>query len=424
MSSLLHRVVVAVLLAVGIGIGGTVSYGQRLPSTAPDSLRTVAFEEALRLFKENNLSLKTAQSDVQAVAGEARQTGAYPNPTVQVTHEPVWGEGGRQSETDLSLSQRIEWSGRSDRIDAIQKRTDAARAQADSERLEQTLEAATTYIDAATAETRLRRLKQVARLFRTADSSMAARERKGDASGYAVRRIRLERARYEQRLAAARLEAQGVRRRLALLILPEEAPAVAARSLPTTMPPAVSEQEALRTALDERPALRQRRAEVAAQQSALQATRQEVWPDPTLTAGYKQQSAGFRGAVLGLDIPLPLFDRNGGATEAESARLQAAKTRQTLVRRRIRNEVRRAHEAYASVRRQSTLLEGELLRGSEDLLDIAQTSYGEGEMSLVELLDAADAYRDARLTTVDLRADLWTRYFELRRAMGRPIALP
>lgn len=401
---------------------GTVSYGQ--PTDGADSLRTVTFEEALRLFEKNNLSLKKAQSDIQVLEGEARQAGAYPNPALQVTHEPVWGEGGRQSETDVTLSQHIEWSGRADRIEAAEKRTAAARAQVDAARHQRTLEAATTYIDAATAETRLRRLKQVARLFRTADSSMAVREREGDASGYAVRRIRLERARYEQRLAAARLEAESARRRLALLILPEGASAVAAQSLPTTTPPAVSEQTALRTALDERPALRRWQAEVEAQQFALQATRQEVWPDPTVTAGYKQQSEGVRGAVLGVGIPLPLFDRNGGATEAESARLQAAKTQRTLARRQIRNEVRRAHQAYASVRRQSTLLEGKLLTGSEDLLTIAQTSYEEGEMSLVELLDAADAYRDARLTTVDLRADLWTRYFELRRAMGRPIVLP
>jgi cobalt-zinc-cadmium efflux system outer membrane protein len=95
-----------------------------------------------------------------------------------------------------------------------------------------------------------------------------------------------------------------------------------------------------------------------------------------------------------------------------------------LARREIRNEVRRAYAAYSSTRRQSQLLNDELLRGSDDLLRIAQTSYDEGEMSLVELLDAADAYRDARLTRIDLRTDLWTRYFRLLRAMGRPLDLP
>jgi len=286
------------------------------------------------------------------------------------------------------------------------------------------LQVTEAYVKAATAETRRRRLEQVTRVFRRADSSMAERRDEGDASGYATRRIQLERARYEQRLAAAQLEARSARRQLALLILPEETPSVAAEPLPDTTPPPISRTEALRTALRARPELRRWQSAVAAQEAARRAARREAWPDPSVTAGYKRQSNGAEGAFLGVGIPLPFFDRNRGAAEAASARLQAAETQQVLARREIRNEVRRAYAAYTSARRQSTLLEGDLLRGSGGLLRIAQTSYDEGEMSLVELLDAADAYRDARLRSVNLRADLWTRYFRLLRAMGHPIRLP
>ena len=391
---------------------------------ATDSLRTVGLDEALRLFRENNLSLRRARSEAQALRGAARQARAYPNPTLQATHEPLRRGDTRQSETYLNLSQQLEWSGRSARIASAQQTAAAARARAAADSARLALQVATAYVEAATAETRRRRLEQVTRVFRRADSSVAERRREGDASGYAVRRIRLERARYEQRLAAARLEAQNARRQLALLILPDAAPSVAAEPLPASMPPSMSEQSAFRTALEQRPELRRWRSEVGAQKASLRAARQEAWPDPSVTAGYKRQSNGFDGAFLGVGIPLPLFDRNRGAAEAESARLQAAQTQQGLARREIRNEVRRAHAAYASARGQAQLLGNELLRGTGDLLRIAQTSYGEGEMSLVELLDAADAYRDARLTAVGLRADLWTRYFRLLRATGRPITLP
>jgi cobalt-zinc-cadmium efflux system outer membrane protein len=307
---------------------------------------------------------------------------------------------------------------------AALERAAAARAQAATDSARLALQVTQAYVKAATAKTRLRRLRQVTRVFRRADSSMAERETGGDASGYAVRRVRLERARYEQRLAAARLDVDSAQRQLALLILPSSAPAVAAASLPTSIPPPVSERKALRTAQRQRPELRRRRSEVDARKAARRAARREAWPDPSLTAGYKRQSDGFEGVFLGVGIPLPLFDRNRGAAEAESARLETARTQKTLARREIRNEVRRAHDAYASARRQFQLVGGDLLTGGDDLLRIAQTSYGEGEMSLVELLDAASAYRDARLKTIDLRKALWTRYFMLLRAMGRPLALP
>ena len=395
-----------------------------LAGRSADSLRTVGLREALRLFRQNNLSLRRAQSEARALQGEARQEGAYPNPTAQVTHEPLWRGGTRQSETYLNLSQEIEWSGRSARIASAQQEAAAARAQTAADSARSALEVASAYVEAATAETRRRRLRQVTRVFRQADSSMAEREREGDASGYTARRIRLERARYEQRLAAARLEAQSARRQLALLILPSKASSVAARPLPTASPPAISKQNALRSALQRRPELDRWQSEVNAQESSLRAARQEAWPDPSLTAGYKRQSDGFEGAFLGVGIPLPFFDRNRGNAEAASARLQATRTQKLLARREIRNEVRRAQSAYASTRSQAQLLGDKLLQGTGDLLRIARASYSEGEMSLVELLDAADAYRDARLTGIDLQADLWRRYFSLLRAMGRPLDLP
>ena len=400
------------------------SVGKAFSEPPADSLRTVGLREALRLFQNNNLSLRRVQSEVRELRGAARQAKAYPNPTLRATYEPVWRDGVRQSETYLNLNQQLEWSSRSARIAAAQERAVAARAQAATDSARLALQVTRAYTKAATAETRLRRLRQVTRVFRRADSSMAERETGGDASGYAVRRVRLERARYEQRLAAARLDVDSAQRQLALLILPSSAPAVAAASLPTSVPPPVSEQKALRTAQRQRPELRRRRSEVDAQKAARQAARREAWPDPSLTAGYKRQSDGFEGVFLGVGIPLPLFDRNRGAAEAESARLETARTQKALARREIRNEVRRAHDAYASARRQFQLVGGDLLTGGDDLLRIAQASYDEGEMSLVELLDAASAYRDARLKTIDLRKALWTRYFTLRRAMGRPLALP
>ena len=389
-----------------------------------DSVRQVGLRDALRLFQENNLSLQRARSEARSFKGTAKQARAYPNPTIQATHEPVWRKGTRQSETYLNVRQRVEWAGRSARIEAARQTSAAAQARAAADSAQLALQVAEAYAEAATAETRLRRLTQVTRVFRRADSSMANRETEGDASGYAVRRIRLERARYEQRLAAARLEAESARRTLARMILPGETPSVAAEPLPSTMPPPVSEREALRAALRRRPELRRWQLEVGARQATVQTVRREAWPDPSLTAGYKRQSDGFDGVFLGVGMALPLFDRNQGNTEAASARLQAAQTQQSLARREIQNEVRRAHEAYVTSRRQTDLLEGNLLAGADDLLRIAQVSYDEGEMSLVELLDAADAYRDARLRAVDLRADLWKGYFELRRAMGRPLGLP
>ena len=55
---------------------------------------------------------------------------------------------------------------------------------------------------------------------------------------------------------------------------------------------------------------------------------------------------------------------------------------------------------------------------SSDLLQIAQVAYDLGEMELLELLDAAAALRGARNANAQLKADLWTAYYNLERAVG------
>ena len=66
----------------------------------------------------------------------------------------------------------------------------------------------------------------------------------------------------------------------------------------------------------------------------------------------------------------------------------------------------------------SRLIVDTLLQGSDGLLDIAIASYEEGEMSLLDLLDAADAYRESQTRRALVTAELWVAYYELDRATG------
>ena len=79
---------------------------------------------------------------------------------------------------------------------------------------------------------------------------------------------------------------------------------------------------------------------------------------------------------------------------------------------------RRAIESYESVKRRANLLGNDVLDASSDLLQIAQVAYDLGEMGLLEILDAAEALSGARKASAQLKADLWTAYYNLERAIG------
>lgn len=390
------------------------------PTGGGQEVRRVTLDDALGLFARNNLELHLARSKTAEMAALARQAAAYPNPALAVTHEPLWGDGETLSETYVNLSQRIEWPGlRSARVEAAERLTDAARADLQADSLRLAYQVARAYTEAAAAEARASVLETVAALFRRADASSQAMLVEGEASGFSLRRLRVERARYENRLALAVLDVQNARRVLSILVLPEgEAVQVAPVPDEQSVPMRLALETVLERARTKRAELRSAQADVAAARAALDLARFERRPEPTVTAGFKRQSEGFTGLFLGVAAPIPIFDRNGGFIGARQAQLEAAQTRLILTERQVERDVRQAYDVYASLAERYDLITGELLGEADALLKAARVGYAEGEMSLIALLDAAEAYRDARISTIDLRTDLQAAYYDLLRAAG------
>lgn len=385
--------------------------------------RGITLGEALEMFSENNLELREARSRAGEVAALARQAAAYPNPSALVTHEPVWRSGDSFSETYLNVSQRFEWPGlRRARVEAAEELADAAYADLQADSLQHLFELTEAYTEAVAATQRFAVLESVTEIFRRADRANELMLAEGEASGYQMRRLRIERARYENQLALAELDGADARRRLALLIQPEGDasqvyPADPLREIPTDL----ALETALQHARGQRAELESAGADVEAAQARLDLARRERLPEPTFTAGLKRQSDGFTGFIVGTSLPIPLFDRNTGTIQAREERLEAARARLLLVEARVVRDVRRAYETYASLSDRVELISRGLLGEADELLHAARVGYAEGELSLVELLDAAEAYRDARVSTLELLSQLQIAYFDLLRAAGGSI---
>ncbi len=389
-----------------------------IPSQAQEQL--VTFPEAVKLFTENNLDLLLSRSSSKEWAALARQASAYPNPTFLVSHEPVYRDDESSSETYFNLSQPIEWPGfRRARIDAAKRLAHSAKARFHADSLQLIFELAKTYIEASGAEQQYQNVLLVNSVFQEADRDAEAQYESGEMSGYHLRRLRIERARYENRLAIAELELHRLQRRLAMLIMPENknmriVPASKLAPAPTLLTLEVMQKQAQANRAELVSAI----AEAEAAGFSLASAKKEIMPSPIITAGYKRQSDRFGGLFLGTALDIPIFDRNRGSIDAKFSRLFQAETRLILVQQQIEQDVNQAHETYTSLSKRTTLISENLLGESAQLLHSAQTSYAEGEMTLIELLDASDAFFDARSTTTKLMSHSLVAYYDLMRASG------
>jgi outer membrane protein, heavy metal efflux system len=399
-------------------------------AAAPDTVRRISLGEAIQRLETQNLELRLAREEAAAAEARIAAAGVLPNPALSATREQLSGDPGVYHESILQVGQTLPLGGqRGLRREAARQTSEAARARFDGVRLRLAFEVHRAYLRAAAAESDLAALAETTEVFRRVEESGRSRLAEGDISRFDQSRLQIERARYETLLARARLALAGASRELTLLIAPDSVGAQtlilpSERLSELAAVAAVSDIETALLTAAGRADVRAAEAEIEAAEAVLTLQRRLRIPDVTLSGGYKHQADGYQGAVVGVSVPLPLWDRNrGGIAEAE-ANLAAARTRRELALRRAESEIRRAWETRRSIEERRRLIGETLLPESAGLLGTARLAYAEGEMSLIELLDAADAYRGAREAVTALLTDYLSATYELERATGQLLAIP
>ncbi len=392
-----------------------------------DVSRSISLQEAIRQLEDNNPILASVRSRILSAEAYARQASMMPNPDLQVTHERLKLGAADISETYVNMSQRLEWPGtRSSRMQVRSFETDMARAGFQNAYLQLACEVSTTYVAAVAAEKHIQVLKEAADVIRQAERSGSARTGEGDLSGTDRRRLTLERVQYDELLAERGLEVSRFHRHLAQLIEPEGGlSSVRTTELPESIPDPSSLRDALAQGKINRPEMIFAASELEASEARIQLSQMERKPDLTFTLGYKNQSDSFRGTYAGLALPLAVFDRRKGEIEARQAEASESKARQAQSLREVETQIQNAHEALLSRKERLHAFQDGIHEDLSTLLESAQLSYELGEISLLELIDAASAWLNARLMLIDLQSACYTAHFDLQCAMGvLPMATP
>ena len=395
--------------------------------TRVDSALQLSLTGALAAAARVSPDLAAAREGVAAAAARERQAGAYPNPTLAYNREQTSRGGQTNSQNLATVDQPIELGVRGARREAARLRREAAEARRDAVEAQLRYDASRAYALAVAADRRATLAEQAAEAFGQALRVSERRLAAGDVSGYANRRIRLEAARYATVRAEAALARRSARLALTALVLPEPSAASASRlTLTDSLPfetPGYADDTLVALALRTRAELRASEREAQASVAEASLARRERIPVPMLSGGLKTERVAadprpLRGFAAGVSLPLPLWNRSGGAVEAAGAEARRRVAETESLRRRVGREVIDAADAYRATAEQIALLAPQLGPQSRMALRSAQVAYSEGEVSLVEWLDAVRAYHEAESSFTNLRADLLVRRAALERAVG------
>lgn len=384
-----------------------------------ESVRRLSLDEALEAFAENSLALKIARSENAALAGAARQSRAYFNPAFSFGHDDLGRDSDRFREETYHLLQQLEWPARTaarGRAAAYAIDAGAARLRADS--VELAFEVREAYALAWLAEEAESIMRRAASVIRSAAENAEIRFEAGDLSAYDALRLRIERDQADLEVEEAARRARDARRTLAALIAAgtgteEIGPSEALEGVP----PSIT-REAAAAAIEQRPDVEAAASELDAARAGVEMAETYWVPDPTLGLGYRRQTDGFGGASIAVDLPLPLLDRGAGTRAEAAARGSAAAYRLDLTRRMAEYDLRSAADRHASSRARLVASAENLIADGRELLTIARAAYADGEMTLLDLLDAAGTFRSAELSVLSLTSEAWIAYYDLLRATG------
>jgi cobalt-zinc-cadmium efflux system outer membrane protein len=142
--------------------------------------------------------------------------------------------------------------------------------------------------------------------------------------------------------------------------------------------------------------------------------------DAVIQAGVKQTS-GYSTKVIGVGIPLPLFNSNGAARSRAQGELRAAEAELRAAEQAVRADVVAAVESYRTLLAATATAGDTITARSGEIARIAAAAYREGGTSLLEVLEAQRAHAEARAAATRWIVDVRLAQLELERATGAPL---
>lgn len=386
----------------------------------------LSLADAIRIAEARSPLLAVARARVGMTDADAIGAGKRPNPSVSVESQgyPLFS-GNRppfadSQELTVAVDQELEPGGRRRwRLEAARLEADAARAEVRNQSRLLRLDVQRAYLAAVLAAADLEAARSTLADVDKVVALNQARHDQGELSGVELRRAQVERHRFADEALLAELALRNARSRLLALLdlrpLDQAFETTDRLEDPGTGPPAVvaSSDGALASRAD-LTALRLGEQRAEAETGLERALRVPAF---SVGAGW-QRNFGTNAVVLRATVPLPLRNRNEAGLARAAAGRSLAASRLSAATADAALEAQLAANAVASSRERASRISADYVRLAQESRDIVLASYRAGAATLIDLLDAQRALRDAQRAENRARFDYQVSGFELEAAVG------
>ncbi len=385
----------------------------------------LALSDALALAVERNPNLAVFSAEVRARDARALQASLLPNPEIEGSVEDFGGSGTRRgtssAESTLRLSQLIELGGKRGLRSAVAT-FERSLGEWDyaAKRLDVLADTAKAFVEVLVAQRRVSLAEGVADLARTTLTAVSERVRAGRVPPLDESRARVGVSNAQIELRRAQRELETARKRLAAQWAGEPQFGRVDGDLDRVEPPRPLDNAL--TELQRNPDLARWQTEVDQRQAAFDLERSKRLPDVRVSAGVRRYEESSDNAfVVGIAIPLPLFDRNQGGIAEAGHRYAKALEERKAEEVRARTELANVHQALSISFAEASALRADVLPAAQQTLDAARTAYREGRVGLLDVLEAQRLLVEAQGRQLDALAEYHKATADLDRLTGKAV---
>lgn len=360
--------------------------GERM-QTVDTSNAPLTLEQAISMALATSPELRSAAQSVAIAEGARVQAGLFPNPEISLLREGMSSTSGR---TDTyQLSQALELGGkRGARIKLADQDRILALGDVTVGKADLRADVIAAFLEAITAQEHVTLAKESLSLAGKATSAASRRVAAGKISPLEKTRSSVVEAGARLELSQALADATLAKRRLAALwgsTEPEKRPLQTPDIDLAAIPPLAE----LQSRLDTSPQMQRAKIQIARQESQVNLAKADRIPDLTVTLGQKKdRMTNVSQTVVGLAIPLPLFNRNQGNLLSALRSVDKARTDAEVEYLRASQAIADAHQRASVAQEQIDSMRKEILPAAQSAFDAAVTGFELGKFGFIDVLDA------------------------------------
>ncbi|MFH6565069.1 MULTISPECIES: TolC family protein [Pseudomonas] len=386
------------------------------PAVAVSPLQSLTMDQALEAAFSNNPELAAAQWDIGIAQGDLQQAGLMPNPQVSWEAEDT----RRNSRTTTVLiNQQIELGGkRGARVDVASRNQDAVGIELERKRNVLRADVIQAFSSASTAQQRVLLARQSLELAERGLRVAQGRIKSGKTSPVEGTRAEVQLSEVRLELRRAERDEASALQQLAL-VMGAPLPVFLVVGDSSRSMPAVPDPLLLLDRIDRTAELRLAALQIDQREASLELERAQRIPDLTVSVGSQYDALEReRVNVVGLSMPIPLFNRNQGNVLAAARRTDQARDLRNASELRLRTEIQTTLDQWRTANTEVASFNQTILPAAQSAVDTATRGFEMGKFNFLDVLDAQRTLISARTQYIQAITEATNAWVRIERIFG------